>query len=335
MQDLINKEQRKAYTHAIMLGVQSPKIDFLGAAGEATPDSPYFIASITKMYTVAVLMRLVDEGLLDLDAPLTAYLPGGLLKGIHVYKGVDYSHQLKVYQLIHQTSGLPDYFEGDLLNDLKQNKDHAYTINDVLDVTRSMSPKFAPDSGQKSDYSDTNYQLLSTLIETLKGCSLAEVFESYFFDRLDLLNTYLFDHKRPVSGKEPLSIYHKDQRLTIPLMLSSELGAGGIVSTLPESLRFLQAYFDGELFDAAHFGRMLRWNSLFFPLQYGYGLMRFKLPRAMTLFRPTPEFIGHSGSTGAFAFYAPQEKLYIVGTFNQIDKPSRPFNFMLRVAANI
>ncbi|NLF77911.1 MAG: serine hydrolase, partial [Chloroflexi bacterium] len=72
---------------------------------------------------------------------------------------------------------------------------------------------------------------------------------------------------------------------------------------------------------------------LFFPLQYGYGLMRFKLPRWMTLLRRTPELIGHSGASASFAFYTPREKLYIVGTFNQLDKPSRPFNFMLKVAA--
>ena len=80
---------------------------------------------------------------------------------------------------------------------------------------------------------------------------------------------------------------------------------------------------------------MTRWNPLFFPLQYGTGLMRFKLPRAMTLFRATPELIGHSGSSGSFAFYAPQDQVYIAGTFNQFDKPSRPFNFMLKVAAAV
>ncbi|NJK82132.1 MAG: beta-lactamase family protein [Chloroflexaceae bacterium] len=96
-------------------------------------------------------------------------------------------------------------------------------------------------------------------------------------------------------------------------------------------MRFLRAYFDGELFDPANFARMLAWNALFFPMQYGYGLMRFKLPRWMTLFRETPELIGHSGSTGSFAFYAPREQLYLAGTFNQFDKPARPFNLLLSI----
>lgn len=51
------------------------------------------------------------------------------------------------------------------------------------------------------------------------------------------------------------------------------------------------------------------------------------------LFRETPELIGHSGSSGSFAFYAPREQLYQAGTFNQLGKPARPFNGMLRVVA--
>lgn len=136
----------------------------------------------------------------------------------------------------------------------------------------------------------------------------------------------MFDHTKERSALIPL--YNKSQRLDVPLALSSMASDGGIVSILGYSLRFLR-----DLFNRAHFGRMYQWNPLFFPLQYSYGLMRFKLPRWMTLFRDTPELIGHSGSSGSFAFYAPSEKLYMAGTFNQIDKPSRPFNFMLKVAA--
>jgi hypothetical protein len=72
---------------------------------------------------------------------------------------------------------------------------------------------------------------------------------------------------------------------------------------------------------------MLRWNTIFFPLRYGYGLMDFKLPRFFSL-RPTPEFIGHSGSTGSFAFTCPEKSLYLAGTLNQIASPSKPFFLM-------
>ncbi|MCB9458492.1 MAG: beta-lactamase family protein [Anaerolineaceae bacterium] len=332
LQQLIDKESQKGHTHGVVLGVQSAdgRVDFQGAAGSASPDSPYFIASVSKTYTVAVLMQLVDEGRLDLDAPITDYLSPDMLTGIHVYQGTDYSHQLKVYQLIHQTSGLADYFEGHLAEDFKQNIDREYSVEDTLAIARGMPPTAAPDSG-KSHYSDTNYQLLGAIIESVTGQPIAAAFKAYIFDRLGFQETYLYDCHQPHNGELPLPLYHQDKALALPLALTSERGAGGIVSNTAESLRFLRAFFDGELFDASHFSRMLQWNSMFFPLEYGYGLMRFKLPRWMTLFRETPELIGHSGASGSFAFYAPSKKIYIAGTFNQFDKPSRPFNFMLKV----
>lgn len=335
LQALLNHEKKAAHTHTILLGVQSEKggIKYRGAIGDATPDSPYFIASVTKMYTTAVLLALADQRKLDLDAEISRYLPAQLLDGLHVYKGTDYSRQLKVYQLIHQTSGLADYFEGSLLNDFKQNRDQTYSVADTVDMARKLKPRFAPDSsgGRKSFYADTNYQLLGEIIESLTEQSLADVFRIHIFERLNLTKSYLFQPDADIDQVLPL--YHKDQPLHLPQAMASERGAGAIVSTVPDSLRFLRAYFNGELFQKKHFPRLYRWNRLFFPMQYGYGLMRFKLPRLMTLFRKTPELIGHSGSSGSFAFYAPEEKLYFAGTFNQLDEPARPFNFLLRASA--
>lgn len=331
LQALIDNESQKANTQSVLLGVQSAEgqLNFQGAAGEASPDSPYFIASVTKMYTATVIMQLVDEGRLDLDASISDYLPDGLLDGIHVHEGVDYSHQLKVYQLIHQTSGLADYYEDEFIEDFKNNRDRAYNLDDVLTMVRGLKPSAAPDSG-KSYYSDTNYQLLGAVVEAITECPVAQVFQDRIFGPLELDQTYVFDHT--VQCSTPIPLHNKSQRLDFPLALSSMAPDGGIVSTLADSLHFLRAYFDGDLFNKANFERMYQWNALFFPMQYGYGLMRFKLPRWMTLFRDTPELIGHSGSSGSFAFYAPRQKLYMAGTFNQIDKPSRPFNFMLKVA---
>lgn len=339
MQHLLERELKKNYTQHVLLGVQSDRVDFVGAVGNASADAPYFIASVTKMYTTTCLMQLVDEGRLDLDAPITSYLPAALTSGIHVHKGTDYSAQLKVYQLIHQTSGLADYFQDrgadgkSLVDRLVDGEDPAFSVTDVVSMVRAMQPKFAPDAshGHKSHYSDTNYQLLGAIIENITEKTLATNYQTRIFDRLDLSHTYLYDG----SQTNPLPIYYKDEVLAIPQTMASFGPDGGIVSTVAESLRFLRGYFDGELFDKAHFERMMdNWNLVFFPVQYGYGLMRFQLPRVMTLFRYSPELIGHAGASGSFAFFAPRERLYIAGTFNQIDRPSRPFAFMLKVIAD-
>jgi D-alanyl-D-alanine carboxypeptidase len=346
LQRIIDGEVQKKHTHDVLLGMQSRdgQVDFAGAAGGATPDSPYFIASVTKMYTSAIIMQLVDEGSLDLDAPMATYLPSDLSDGIHVYQGVDYSHQITIAQLVHQTSGLADYFEGkprhgpSVMHDLMQGRDREFALTDIVAMVRAMTPTFAPgaNAGKKSHYSDTNFQLLGAIIESITGQSIADNFRARIFDRLGLAQTYLYDHQAPRTGQQPLPFYHQDQAIRVPKAMSSVGPDGGIVSTLGESLRFLRAYFDGELFDSGHFGRMMaRWNTVFFPVQYGYGLMRIRLPRLMTLFRYSPELIGHSGTNGAFAFYAPKEMLFLAGTVNQLGNPGRPVRLMLRAIAAV
>lgn len=128
-----------------------------------------------------------------------------------------------------------------------------------------------------------------------------------------------------------LPVYFRKERLDIPQILTSMSTDGGIISTLDEMSMFLKACMQGQLFSSASAAQMRHWNRLFFPIQYGYGLMRIKLPRWMTLFRTTPELIGHAGANGAFAFYAPHHDTYLIGPFNQLDAPRRPIGFMLRV----
>lgn len=326
LQRLLEKEEGNSQKPGVILGVQSAdrQIDFRGATGSAQIESPFYIASVTKMYTAAVCMQLAEEGRLDLDSEIAAFLPASLTTGLP---------SVKVYQLIHQTSGLPDYFAGNLAEDFMRNEDRAYTVADTVALAREAKPPGPPGSG-KSHYSDTNYQLLGAIIEAAAGASLPEVFQARVFDRLGLSDSYLYNHAH-IRGAEPLPFYYKDLKLSLPLALTSERGAGGVVSTLDDSLRFLRGYFGGELFDSDQFRRMMEWKALFFPLQYGYGLMRFRLPPLMNPFHRTPELIGHSGSTGSFAFFDPKKSLYLAGTFNQLDKPSQPFAFMLKVVSAV
>ena len=108
-----------------------------------------------------------------------------------------------------------------------------------------------------------------------------------------------------------------------------------LISTTTEFITFLRAFFEGEMFDKSFLDRMMNWNSIFFPMRCGYGLMYFKLTRYIWL-TPLLEFIGHAGSTGSFAFACPSRSLYLARTLNQIASPQRPFTFMMNLvwAAN-
>lgn len=324
----------------IVAAVQSHdrSIDFVGAAGYAdrdigaamTPDTPYFIASVTKMVTAALVMQLYAEQRLDLEAPIANYLPASLTRGIHVYQRIDYSERIKVAELVNQTSGLADY-EGDkprggqsVIDELKAGHDHAISTPDAIDIARSLSPRFAPGTPGKAHYSNTNYRLLGAIIEVITGKSMAANFAERICMPLGLQRTYLFDWTAPRPDAVPATIYLKDTPARVPKYLSSNVSDGGLVSTASECVGFLRAFFEGRLFPPTFLRQMMTWNSIFFPLRYGYGLMYFRLP----WFFGQPQFIGHSGSTGSFAFTCPSRSIYLAGTINQLAAPAKPFFLM-------
>ncbi len=341
LQTLIERELRRPHTFTVLLAVQdrSGALDFATAAGaSASVESPYFIASITKLYTTALILRLHDAGQVDLDAPAARYLPAGLLDGVHVVNGIDHGPRITIWQLLTQTSGLADYFEGrpsggtSLLDELKAGRDQTVTLESALDRVRRCKPQFAPDE-RRAFYSDTNFLLLGAVIHQVTGRPVAENFAAHLFAPLGLTKTYVYDSARPRPDLEPLPFYFRERPLHIPLALSSFVSDGGIVSTLGDSIAFLRAFYDGRLFDPAMLPRLMaRWNPIIPPLiSYGGGMMRLRVPRLMTPLRALPELVGHLGSSGAFAFYAPGPGIYLAGTIDQIDPPSRAAMFVIRV----
>jgi CubicO group peptidase (beta-lactamase class C family) len=106
---------------------------------------------------------------------------------------------------------------------------------------------------------------------------------------------------------------------------------GGIVSTSSELMEFLVAFMEGDLFPVEYLAEMKTWNRIFYPLQYGVGVSRFKLGKFATMGKDIPELIGHSGLSGTVAFYSPEKNLFIVGTVNQIHKPSTSYKVLVKV----
>ncbi len=345
LQSLLNAQIGKGGLHNVVAAVQTydKSLDFSGAAGLAdpisgapmTPETPYFIASVTKMYTATIIMQLYEQKYLDLEAPVSDYLPAGLLDGIHIYKGTDYSRQLKVYQLVNQISGMAD-FEADkprggksVLDELIAVHDRAIDTAEALRITRSLSPHFAPGTPGRAYYSNLNYRLLGEIIEAITEKPMAVNFEERICAPLGFQHTYLYDWTKPRPGEPPATLYLNNAPVNVPKYLSSNVSDGGLVSTASECMIFLRAFFEGRLFEKAFLERMMTWNQIFFPLRYGYGLMFFKLPRYFWI-TPLPEFAGHSGSTGSFAFACPSRSLYLTGTLNVIT-PARPFFFMMNL----
>ena len=316
--------------------ITGPQGSVFAGAGGLEADTPFFIASCTKLLTAALSFRLAEAGTLSLDGRLADLIDPALLHGLHTLKGVDRAAEITLRHLLSHQSGLPDYFQGrgpderTLLAKLSAGEDQGWTGPEAVAMSKAMRPHFPPGAGRRALYSDTNYQLLGLALEAASGLPYSALIERELFAPLGLRQTAL--SPGPPGAPAPLPFYSKGRPLAIPAAMASFGPDGGVVSTVDEATQLLQAFFEGALFDPAFLEGAQRWRPLFFPLEYGEGLMRYRLPRLMTGFRAMPALIGHAGLSGSFMFFAPQTQTYLVGTLNQIDRPGRTFQLLTRLA---
>lgn len=305
-----------------------------GSTGELGPHSRFFIASTTKLYTTAIVLRLVERGLLSLDDKLVDRVDPSLVRGLHVHRGVDLTDRITVRHLLAHTSGLPDYFSGreadgrSLERRLRQGHDTAWTLDDVVATARRLGPAFPPGRPGKALYSDTNFQLLGRIIELATGSSYVEALQAEVIAQLGITETWL--HVDP-EDRRPAPLRDGPRQLHIPRAMTSFGPDGGVVATAGDLMTFLRGFFEGRLFDPAVLDGLRDYNRIFFPLQYGVGFARFAWPRILSPLAPQPELLGHSGLSGTFGFFAPSRGTYLAGTVNNIAKPSRSFRLMLKL----
>lgn len=338
LQSILEKTVDGKKVFGASFGIQYQNETWLGAAGNIPDNQQYFIASTTKLFTTAIVLQLRAQGKLQLDDPIGQYLSPDVMNGLHVYKGQDYAHAITIRHLLAHTSGLPDYFQGkgaggkSLEDELMSGNDQAWTFEQLLTRSKAMRPLFAPGAKGKAHYSDTNFQLLGQIIEKLTGQTFAEACRKMIIQPLGLSHTYLYVD---ANDTKPKTLYYKTRELHIPKAMSSFGCDGGMVSTSADMLVFIEAFFEGKLFPKQDIGQLQEWNKIFFPMQAGVGIHRFKLP---WFFNPTgaiPELIGHSGLSGALAYYSPAKGLYVVGTVNQVAHPDQSFKTAIKLIRQV
>ncbi len=327
LNEAVKKMGEKKGVFSAVLCVKSGDHHFswTGAVGDMQKASPYFIASVTKLYVTAVVMCLIEEGRMELDDKISTYLPEEMMEGLHVLKEEDHSNDITVKHLMSNTSGIPDYFfykqpDGKSpADELQDGKDGSWHLEKTIKLVKELPPHFEPGQKGKAKYSDTNYQLLGRIIEIITGKDMGEVFQEYIFDGLGLNNTYAY---KDTSDTKPASFYYKSEKLWLPNYFVSITPEGGIVSTAEEAMIFLKEFFKGHLFPKEKIEDLKKWNlllpppSLFF---YGVGLEKLFVPRIASPFKPITEIIGFWGQTGSFAWYNPDTDLYFTGTTNQVN----------------
>ncbi|MFN8025780.1 MAG: serine hydrolase domain-containing protein [Acidimicrobiia bacterium] len=238
--------------------VQAPGVRAAAAVGLAdpdagtalTPDTPFRIASVTKTFVAATVLRLVEQGTLVLDAPIASLLDpatDALLRGDGYRTDV-----ITVRQLLDHTSGLYDYATSDAYDALNTSDPgrHWTAVEQLQFAMDHGDPLAAP--GVKYHYADTNYVLLGQIVARITGESLpAAVRRLVGFERLGLDQTW-WEQLEPARTGLPARAHqlYDDTFDNITLDASADLyGGGGLVSTVGDVTTFFRALFDGRVFD--------------------------------------------------------------------------------------
>nr|WP_281372038.1 serine hydrolase domain-containing protein [Modestobacter versicolor] len=214
------------------------------ATGSPVPvDGQVRIGSNTKPFTAAVVLQLVDEGLVDLDATIETYLPG-LVRG----PGGD-GTAITVRQLLQHTSGLPDY-DHVLVTDYLAVQHRYIEPHQLLDVGLAQPALFAP--GTSWEYSNTNYVLAGLLVQEVTGRPIGEVITDRVIEPLGLDDTYWpLEGEQEMRGEHPQGWFAPapDVAYTDVTTQDPSFGwaAGQLVSTPSDLLDFFTALVDGEL----------------------------------------------------------------------------------------
>jgi CubicO group peptidase (beta-lactamase class C family) len=361
MQEILNSMAGVRYANHAVLAVESMDGSFhwSGATGIAHPDgtpmrtsTPFWIASVTKLYIASAVLKLHEQGHLSIYERMTSYLPRSLTAGLNRTKdGMDHSDKITLLHLLNHSSGIPDYLEihrkgeKSLWDGILEEGDRSWSIEDTMQLVRNVNrPLFRPrpmDATKwKSRYSDTNFQLLIAIIETVTGKPLQEVFDEMFYRPLNLENTYLPSTSTSKNFPAAATVWYKDRNLDIPYALES---ARDLISTADELIIFMRALIRGEIFDDPATVKLMQSNwSMFgfqlspvapgWPIEYGLGMMRFRAPPVFSLFRSFPELRGHTGVSSAWLFYCPEIDMIITGTVSQLSAVAVPFKFVPKIA---
>ena len=333
LDQLVHRAVEKKYIYGAVFYVSSAdkSVDLISASGNMHEDSPYFIASINKLFISSIILKLATTKTLNLNDKISKYLSDEILQGLHVYRGKEYSYTLSIAHLMSQTSGLPCYLidkQSDgkkFMQEIEAGIDQQWPINKVIKKVKGMKPHFPPGEKNRAKYTDTNHQILGLIIENITGEPIRIVLKTLFRE-LGLSQTKVYEEG--ISEKF-IPIRYKSKIMHIPMFLNST--QNDIISTARDQMAFLKAFFDGYFYPKEHLYELEKWNKIFFPFYYGVGIEKFSLPRIFSPFHPASVMIGHCGSTGAVAFYIPKEQLYITGTINQQAKPNVAFQTMIGI----
>ena len=292
----------------VTLAIWSPDGEYVSSAGFAdveekvamTPELNHRIGSVTKTFVVTALLRLVEDGRMSLDDPISAYVDG-----------LGAGDRITLRDLAGMTSGIPDYthdmewasaYYADPLKPLTPQS----LIDGVKDAPLNDEP------GTVLEYSNSNTVLLGLAIEKVTGAPLAEVVRTEVTDPLGLDHTFLPEAEEfpePHAQGYASDLEGKDVIAT-GWNPSWAWAAGGMISDLDDLKVWVPALATGELLSP----ELQKERLTVTPMgpgdeESGYGLGLFRLDG----------WIGHNGGLPGYktvTIYLPEKEMTLVAFVN-------------------
>ncbi|WP_075343941.1 serine hydrolase domain-containing protein [Tenacibaculum agarivorans] len=209
-----------------------------------TPNSAFSIASVSKQFTAACIALLILENKISLETPASNYIPE--LK--------KYADTIRIKHLIYNTSGITDYHQ------LKRKGGKSWVTFNYFDIDECISTSLAEDKlqftpGDKWDYCNINFMLLTKIVEKISGMSFSEFSRTKLFEPLEMKNTlindditqiiknrvtpYNFRIKEYLDGYNEYGIKLKEEGKYIQHPRNSpHYGGSGVVTTIEDLLKW-------------------------------------------------------------------------------------------------
>lgn len=267
------------------------------------PDQPIRIASVTKTYTAATILRLVERGVIKLNDPISKHLPREFTSLLERdgYK----TDSITIEHVLSHRSGLDEHTAvRSYIPMVRTAPAHQWTrLEQVTWLVDSLQPIGKPD--EKFKYSDTGYILLGAIIERHTGKNYgAAARELIGFDKLGLKSTWFETMEPAPTGVAPRAHQYMSGNDTYNLNPSFDLyGGGGVVTTTADMSTFFSALIGGKVFDRkATLDTMMAVRPAMLD-GYGFGLFRINSNGTLGY--------GHSGFWGVLSANFPTEGLTI------------------------
>lgn len=260
--------------------------------------------SITKMYTATVILKLKEEGKINLDKPIAGYLPANIVAR------VPGAAKITVRHLLNHSSGIENFWNNSrYISGYLDDPKRSYTVNDYLDAAQERL--FEP--GTDAGYSNTNYLLLALIIDQVTGKPHQQAYEKYITQPLGLTGTYYkqlpavqMNSNSPklyadTDGEGQLTEYTENSFI----QFKNEFGSNGILATPKNYVDFLYALTHTKVLANKTFNEMKTWvRGSVGSEVYGLGFENFNIGGK--------EVYGHSGNSfggRTLMVYAPEKEL--------------------------